>query len=557
MKLNSSAHHKDAPAQSAIDSPRLPVMPAHVAVQTVAPQTKKTLVNIPDARVLPELLALLHELHPRSIACADLRKLEVLVSNTFSNKQIERLSENESFQKALTDIVRLNLGGDGVSLPGVPPSQYKERLLKVSQVLNIFFKRNINPEAGAAEPQLVDRLMRRVQQFDLGAAITLFQNGLEAGCSFADVAVRSLLSDALVRAHSIEDLRRFGALAERALDRNALELTEPKNVRSLNFYLAILSDPKLLGSRLSENYHRETDIVDVAERLTVAAQVALAIVRSDFRFTEAYNRSRINMTVRALASIGAALHLDRIQATEIGLSDEIMSDLKRSFGVHIEWTGASPIRHIDAKTEVISDSLIRAALKLAESSFRETRDSSASRHAVEKFELDASTLNTLLYSFAASEFQFSQSDCATLTALMQKSTKLRDVRIRLYSFALSAGMNELLFAEHIPAKIRADTLLTMATIPYFARPNATLIKGIVRLHDHAYPNRDSLPLEARERLQRLEGRHASRSNAPSPGPQVLHENNSYDPANWFSSLVEESNGGAVLLRNIRFNGQNS
>lgn len=293
------------------------------------------------------------------------------------------------------------------------------------------------------EPRLglsAERLIVSMQKLAPLRAAEMILEGLSFGWTPRPMTIVCTLTKAQSRARSYEDLRLVTDLSVNALEAGALDLQDASTGKRLNVYLACTTDPKPSHQRISDDYAAERTIADVARRAELGLRVADALVKAGVAFSSETTSSRIDYSLRGIASVAAALGLECVVAAKRISAGELESARKR-LGLGFDWS-APEFEGTDQLRELkkLSELLLIGAVEIAGRCLSEQIGSDWGAQRTLPYRIDGRTVSHLLLAVESIDLARDEDGYVAVANLLlyclQVPTVSKDVSLRAVRVAL-------------------------------------------------------------------------------------------------------------------------
>lgn len=339
-----------------------------------------------------------------------------------------------------------------------------DRLVILSRIASSLLKHGINTEPDPERPITTGRFIVELQRISLRDAAELTRRVIRIGYPLAESMTLYTLVESFSNARTIKDIKPAVRLAIDALDYKGLNPRSEKVIGCYNVILAMLTTPEPAHQRISRFYKPETDLFEVGRRLHLGLTVADAVMRSTMLFESSENQARMNMTIRGICTIGAALNLEAIRINE-NVDHATMRELKKTLGYSFDHILLSDRSAKRPATKIMVETLARGALNLAHQCAFTRGDSFNFSRVAERVHLAGSTINSVLTAIESTELKLNDFDALKICQTLEKGAALKQVRIKLFSRSINTAISEIYFAEGVSPIVRAYATARIATLP--------------------------------------------------------------------------------------------
>lgn len=313
-----------------------------------------------------------------------------------------------------------------------------------------------------SEPKLLSsaqKLLCKVQKLDPVGAARMTLEATDRGLSPTTKTNVCTLMAAQSAARSFEDLELVSDLSKRLLDDGWLDLNDPSLVDRLNVFLACTCSPVPAHHRIGVAYPEERSISDVARRTQLGAQVGYAVVRAGVNFSEPSTAERIDMSIRGIASVGAALRLE-CALREGLLTEDAVQRMSKRLGLNFSWMAPDWRREEPSELYHMSEFLLLGAVDIARSCFVERDEGQHGVRVDVRYNLRGISLSNVILCLCKTELSCGDGRCLAVADLLAHALQVPYLANQVSKDAIYSALNWMDRDDEQP-DIRGNAILTV------------------------------------------------------------------------------------------------
>jgi hypothetical protein len=383
----------------------------------------------------------------------------------------------------------------------------------------------------------VERVIVNLQKTDPKLACELGIESLLADCRVSPRTYLATLAFSQKGCRTLQDLQGLGTFACLLLSKKGVDAGAPETARLFNVSVSSICDPHNAHARVSRVFNVEHDVLDVGRRLQIGADLALAVVQSDMRFTDESNWRSISNAIRGFSSIGIALAIEVASATDPMPADEL-AGIKRHFGTDLLWEPIDAARPDASEAGQISVQLVSRALSITDGCF-DWNDGDG--RVSERFVLDGSTVNSLIMAIDAVDLRLDDARLVVLSRLLMKAQHSPSTRTKLHSDRIAAALSHIMRADAEPT-VQCCALLDIVGRTECVVRNKDVLGKVEKFITEALDAGVLLPESEAPKLAVLQARLV-RTEAPTAKKAKASQSTEAPRAGsntWFSDLLKDA-----------------